>query len=136
MKVPALNGRLRNVNLAKWHIDWNHKVSEPQLAVKRVLYPYWHGHVVSEEFRIPGSRMRVDLINWTVRVVIEISPEGSHSFNPFFHKSRTGFCAAMKRDLAKAEWAERSGFHYIELTDDDLANLSPEWFLEKHDLSL
>lgn len=136
MKLPGLNGRPYHVNLAKYQIDWNHKISIPQFRVARFLYPYWKGHVVLSEFRIPGSRLRLDFCNLTIRTIIEVSPASSHSFNQFFHKDRQRFCNAVHRDLVKGEWAEKHGFAFIELGDDDLDNLSAKWMQEKHGLTL
>lgn len=137
MRILDLQGRERNVSWNKHRINWDRKVSGPQMAVKRFLRPYWEGHAVYEEVQIPGSRLRVDLINLHIRTVIEVSPAGSHSYNPFFHRgSRLNFTAALKRDLKKQEWAERNDFRYIELTDDDLNNLSTEWLRTHHQLDL
>lgn len=138
MRVVGLNGRQYNLKVADYLIDWHPKreVSAPQAEVKRFLYPFWRTAVVTEETRIPGTRMRIDLINWTKRVVIEVSPQSSHSYNSFFHKSRVGFSAAVKRDLDKGRWCEANGFTLCELSEEDIAQLSPAFFLKHYDLTL
>lgn len=123
-----------NVALTKYLIDWERKVSKPQKKVKDFLYPFWKHERVLEEFRIPGSgKLRVDLMKLSgQKVVIEVSPESSHSFNKFFHGSReSGFLASMKRDFEKQEWAEKNGFLYCELRQGDIDNISVNLMKEK-----
>lgn len=141
MTVQGLNGRSYNLVLDSHLINWSPKreVSKPQAAVKKFLYPYWKRHVVTEECPLKtgkGRPMRSDLINWTRRLAIEISPSSSHSFNAFFHKSRLSFGAAVGRDLDKITWFEKNGFTLIELGDEDLADLTAKMFLEKHGVTL
>ncbi len=127
-----------NVNVIPYLVDWDRakEVSKPQGKVKQFLRPYWHSHVCLEEFRIPGSLLRVDLLNLTRHLSIEVSPSGSHSYNPFFHKSRPRFGMTITRELDKAKWLEQNGFKLIEIFEDDFAKLSPEWFLSKYDVTL
>jgi len=42
----------------------------------------------------------------------------------------------MKSDFAKQVWAERNGFKFIELYDEDLENLNIEYFKEKFEIDL
>lgn len=128
--------KLANVNIAKYSVDWDREVSKPQKKVKDFLRPYWENHVLLEEFRCPGSLVRVDLLNITLKVAIEVSPKGTHAFNPFFHKNRVKFGQMVGRELDKQEWLEQNGFKLIELDDEDLNNLSKQWILEKHGLEL
>jgi hypothetical protein len=130
--------KLVNLNIADYLIDWSPKreVSKPQAAVKRFLHPYWKTHVVTEEARIPGSLLRVDLISWTSHVAIEVSPKGSHSFNPFFHGTKGAFGAAMKRELGKAEWLAENRFKLVEIFDEDIPVLSRAWFRDKYSIEL
>lgn len=127
-----------NVNVSEYLIDWNpaREVSKPQAAVKRFLHPYWKAHVVLEEFRVPKRLWRIDLMSLTSRVAIEVSPSKSHSFNRFFHRNRTRFGAAMKRELEKAAWLERNGFVLCEIFDEDIPVLSREWFRDKYSIEL
>jgi hypothetical protein len=139
VKFFKLNSQFQqNVNVADYRLDWSNPphISKPQTKVMEFLRPYWISHVVLSEFRIPGSRMRCDFVNLTRQIVLEVSPDGSHSFNPFFHKNRFKFGAAMKRDLDKEKWAVKNGFLFIEVLEDDLNNLSPEWFLDKYSVTL
>lgn len=138
MKLTKLNkpGQFANVQITDYLIDWSRKVSGPQMKVKRFLHPYWKTHVVTEELVIPGSRLRVDLISWTRRLAIEVSPSSSHSFNRFFHKTRIGFGSAVGRDLDKAKWLEENGLKLVEMFDADLDALSPAWFQTQYGITL
>lgn len=139
MKFFKPNSKIQvNVNVTEYLIDWEPKreVSKPQAAVKAFLRPYWRSHVVLEELRVPGTKMRIDLINLTRRLAIEISPSGSHAWNPFFHKDRSKFGRAVARDLSKIDWCAQNGFTLIELGDEDLADLTAKMFLEKHGVTL
>lgn len=119
-----------NVNINKYIIDWNYAVSKPQKAFKDLIYPYWKCNIVLEEFRIPGSKLRCDIVNLTKRIIAEISPQQHFSYNKFFHGSRSGFIQAMKRDVDKIQWAEDNNFRLIEITEKDIANFSKEYIIE------
>lgn len=130
------SSRLVNFSIPDYLVDWDRAVSRPQKIVKDFLYRYWRTHVVTEEARIPGSLLRVDLMNWSTHVAVEVSPKGSHSFNPFFHRNEVRFGAAMKRELGKGEWLEKNGFTLCEVFDEDIPILSREWFREKYGVEL
>jgi len=141
VKILDLKDRSHNLVLTDYLINWNPKreVSKPQAAVKAFLRPYWKAHVVTEECPLAtgkGRSMRGDLMNWTRRIAVEVSPSSSHSFNAFFHKSRHSFGAAVGRDLDKIAWFEKNRFKLVELDDEDLANLTAKMFLEKHGVTL
>lgn len=133
MKFKKLNSeKLVNVNLSKHYIDWAHKVSAPQKAVKDFLKPYWKNDCVLEEFLIPGSKLRIDIFNISKHVIIEVSPKQHTEFNKFFHKTRAAFLTALKRDMDKRKWGEDNGFTFVEIYDEDMKDgLTKEWFKEK-----
>lgn len=140
MRLKKFNSNKEvDVNLGQYKIDWEHAVSKPQKKFKDFVFPYWARHVVLEEFMIPGSRKRIDIINVTRNYVIEISPEAVHAkFNPFMHGSRAGYLKKLKADLDKEKWAEINGFKFIEVVDVDLLeeNLTKEYYEEKFDIIL
>jgi len=120
VKLLNIYSREVNVNVTKYLVDWDRVVSKPQKQVKDALRPIWQGQLVCEEFRVPGSKMRIDLINFSLKIVVEVSPKGSHKYNEFFNKNRSNFGRAVKRDLSKAEWCENNGFRFVEINDEDL----------------
>lgn len=123
MKLYNLKGKPIDFSVTKYQIDWDKTVSKPQKLVKDVLYTYWKDHFVCEEMRIPGSKMRIDLINFNLEIAIEVSPSSSHEYNKFFHKNRMEYMKAKKREIQKAEWCEVNGIELIELFDEELKNI-------------
>ena len=138
MKFTKLNNsRVQvNINIAKYLVDWDAIVSRPQKFVKDFLYPYWSACIVLEEFRVPGSLLRVDLLNVSRKIAVEVSPSSTHSFNRFFHKNRPAFGRAVGRELDKSRWLEREGYQLIEIFEDDFCRLSKEWIFEKYGVTL
>ena len=120
MKLINLYGREVKVNPSKYLVDWDRVVSKPQKQVKDALFPIWAADYVCEEFYIPGSKMRIDLINFSKKIVVEVSPKGSHKYNEFFNKNRSNYLRSTKRDISKAEWCEKNGFRYVEIKDKEL----------------
>lgn len=115
-----------NVSTKKYEIDWDRRVSKPQKKTKDALRNLWASDYVLEEFPIPGSKKRIDLLNWTKKIVIEVSPSGSHEYNDFFHKSRSSFCRLLRVDQEKRTWAFDNNFSYLVLGDEELSNLTEE----------
>ena len=127
MLFKTLNGRDRDVSLAPYLIDWDRVVSGPQKAVKDFLFPYWSGKTVCEEFKIPASRMRVDLLCINDSIMVEVDGAQHDKLNLFMHGSVSGFTAAIKRDLEKQRWAELNGLQYIVIKQHEIPLLSCEW---------
>lgn len=138
MKFSKLNSPkvFANVAIAKYLTDWDRSVSKPQKRVKDFLRPYWAACIVLEEFRIPGSLLRVDLMNVSRKIAVEVSPDSTHSFNKFFHKNRPTFGLAVGRELQKSEWLEREGYQVIHIFEADFALLSKNWVLNKYGITL
>lgn len=120
-----------NVSVGKYLIDWNSAPSREQQVLQDFLYPFWKNKVVLSEFRIPGSLFRVDLICLSDKIAIEYSPESSHDYNPFFHKSRVEYIRRVKSDIWKIEELQKNGFKVIEINKEDLSFLSRSFFLDK-----
>lgn len=137
MLFTGFSGKKRDISISPYRVDWDRVVSGPQKRVKDFLYRYWRYDTVLEELRIPGTRLRVDLLNINKLIMVEVSPEQHALYNPFFHRSEAGFRAALKRDFAKEKWAELNGFTYCELVAEDLAGeLSEELFLSRFGVTL
>ncbi len=138
MKFLKYNSNnLVNVNISKYLVKWDRKVSVPQLTVKKFFYPYWKNSIILEEFMIPGSLFRLDLLNLNSKVCVEVSPIKLHlHYNKFMHGGRAGFLKKLQDDAKKMDWCERAGFKFIELYDIDIENLSKQYLKEKFDLDL
>ncbi len=137
MKWPDLKGRLREVNIRRYLIDWDREVSGPQKFAKDFFFSYWYKDVVLEEFRIPGSLLRIDLLIVSKRIAVEVSPAQHYAYNKHFHKNPMGLVASYKRDEDKEHWCrEIAKLVYVELTDENLQELSHAWFKQIYNISL
>ena len=133
MRLLNVNGTLVNKNVRKYLVNWEGKSrSKLQYKFKQFLYPYWKNHIVYEEFPVYGSMLKVDLLNATKKIAVEIQGNQHESFNKFFHdNSRLKYLQSIKRDVKKGKWIEDNGFKLLELYEDDLKNLSPQYIEEK-----
>jgi hypothetical protein len=133
MRLLNINGKLVNKNVRKNLIDWEAKSrSKLQFKFKKFFYPYWKNHIVYEEFPVYGSMLKVDILNATKRIAVEIQGDQHESFNEFFHDhSRLKYLQSIKRDVKKEKWLELNEFKFLELYESDLKNLSPQYIEEK-----
>ena len=133
MRLLNINGKLVNKNVRNYEIDWYGKCrSKLQFKFKQFFYPYWKNHIVYEEFPVYGSMLKVDLLNATKKIAVEIQGNQHESFNKFFHdNSRLKYLQSIKRDVKKEKWLEMNGFKFLELYENDLKNLSPQYIEEK-----
>jgi hypothetical protein len=133
MRLLNINGKLVNKNVRNYEIDWDGKSrSKLQFKFKQFFYPYWKNHIVYEEFPVYGSMLKVDLLNATKKIAVEIQGNQHESFNKFFHdNSRLKYLQSIKRDVKKEHWLEKNGFKFLELYENDLKNLSPQYIEEK-----
>ena len=133
MRLLNTNGRLVNKNVKKYLINWDKPSrSNLQFKFKKFFQTYWKNHIVYEEFPVYGTMLKVDLLNATKKIAIEIQGDQHESFNKFFHdNSRLKYLESIKRDVKKEKWLEMNEFKFIELYEDDLKVLSPQYIEEK-----
>ena len=133
MRLYNINGKLVNKNVTKYRVDWQGKsASKIQFKVKQFFETYWKYHIVYEEFPVYGTRLRVDLINFTKKIAVEVHGNQHFNFNKFFHgNSRAKYLQSMKRDWQKAEWLESNDINLVEIEEKDIENLSAD-FLEQN----
>ena len=133
MRLFNINGQLVNKNVRKNLVNWDSKSrSNLQFKFKKFFYPFWKNHIVYEEFPVYGSMLKVDFLNATKKIAVEIQGDQHESFNKFFHNnSRLKYLQSIKRDVKKGKWIEDNGFKLLELYEDDLKNLSPQYIEEK-----
>lgn len=140
MIVTLLNGRSRNVSVGEYQLDWDgpRKVSKVQRAVEEFLRPYWTGKMVLGEWRIPGTKLRLDLVNVSDGLLVEVDGDQHASYNPHFHGSLSGYRASIKRDLQKDRFAELNGWTLVRITEADVKNgaLSAQWFMDTYNVTL
>jgi hypothetical protein len=133
MRLLNVNGTLVNKNVRKYLVNWEGKSrSKLQYKFKQFFYPYWKNHIVYEEFPVYGSMLKVDLLNATKKIAVEIQGEQHESFNKFFHdNSRLKYLQSIKRDVKKEKWLEINEFKFIQVYESDLITLSTRHIEEK-----
>ena len=137
MRLYNVKGKLQSKLVGKYLINWNKKSrSKIQFKVKQFLKLYWENHVVYEEFPVYGTRMKVDILNATKKIAVEVNGRQHSNFNSFFHNnSRAKYLASIKRDVEKREWLEKNGYTLIEIEEDEVPQLSEE-FIVKNGIKL
>lgn len=137
MRLFNIHGRLTNKLVHKFKIKWESESrSNIQYKVKQFLYPYWSTHMVYEEFPVFGSKLKVDFINFTLKVAIEVQGNQHNTFNKFFHGNRAKFQQSIHRDYTKFEWLSNNSIQLIEILENEVPNLSISYFKEKFNLNL
>ena len=137
MKLYNTRGRLVNRNVSKCLIDWDGTSrSKLQYRAKQFLKTFWEHHIVYEEFPVFGSRMKVDIVNVTKYIAVEVNGQQHSSFNKFFHNSRYGYFQSISRDVKKEEWLEKNGFTLLSIEYNEVDDLSEAFIKEKFDISL
>jgi|SRR6056300_1290849 len=136
--LKTLAGKVHNRNVDKYLIDWNGKSrSKMQFTVKQFLKKYWIGHCVYEEFPVFGTKMRVDILNLTKNIAVEVNGRQHTEFNKFFHNnSREQYRKSIGRDLDKYKWLNMNGFELLELEEQDIKKLSIEYIKNTFEISI
>lgn len=139
MRLYNIYGNLIKRNVSKYRIDWDKPSrSKIQFKVKQFLKPYWFGHVVYEEFPVYGyNRMKVDILNATLKVAIEVHGSQHTKFNKHFHNNSVNtFCESLKRDVIKYNWLIKNSFKVLEIEEKEVKQLSEEFFKKEFDFIL
>ena len=138
MKLYNIYGKVVNKNVLKYRIDWEaSSKSKLQHQTKQFLKKYWSNHIVYEEFPVFGSRMKVDFINATKKIAVEVHGPQHSEFNIFFHNnSRLNYLKSIKRDVQKENWLVQNNFTFVEIYFDEVEWLSEKYFKEKHGIIL
>ena len=132
MRLYNIYGKLVNNNVVKYKVDWDKPCrSKLQFNVKSFFKDYWSGHICYEEFPVFGSRLKVDLINFTRKIAVEVQGEQHNEFNKFFHNnSRDKYLESIQRDMKKIQWLEMNEFKVLEVTKEDLPELSRKYIFD------
>jgi len=138
MRLYNINGKLIFRNVSKQRIQWEKPSrSKVQFQVKQFLKQFWINNIVYEEFPVYGSRMKVDILNATKKIAVEVNGKQHDKFNSFFHNdSRLKYLESIKRDSAKAKWLEDNGFTLIEINEEEVDKISADLFIKKYNIDL
>jgi hypothetical protein len=138
MRLFDINGRLVNRNVSNYIINWDKKSrSNVQFLTKQFLRPFWQSQIVYEEFPCFGTLLKVDILNATLKIAVEVHGKQHESFNSFFHNGNpANYLKGIKNDFKKIKWLEKNNFKLIEIMEDEVPKLDKEFFLSKFDLKL
>lgn len=138
MRLHDIKGRLRSRNVSRFLIDWNKKSrSKIQFKVKQFLKSFWKNQIVYEEFPVYGTLMKVDILNATKRIAVEVNGAQHSSFNKFFHGgSRLKYLESIKRDVAKANWLESNNFILVVVEESEVDSLDINFFKKNYNIIL
>jgi hypothetical protein len=137
MKLFNVKGKLVSKNVTKQLIKWDGKSrSLLQFRVKQFLKPFWKPYIVYEEFPVYGTLLKVDILNASLKIAIEVNGPQHNEFHYFHNKQPLNYLAEIKRDDKKMEWLEKNKFNLIEINYDEVDTLSKDFFKEKFNLTL
>lgn len=140
MKVYKFNSpsKLVTLNVFKYKIDWEHDgASKIERQFRDLIYPFWKHKIVLYQPRIPGCLLRLDFLNATNKLAVEIDGAQHNEFNKHFHaNSRANYLSSIKRDLNKEKWLENNKIQLIRLNGEDLNEFSPKYIQDKFNISI
>jgi hypothetical protein len=137
MRLLNINGKLTNKNVTRFLIEWDKKSrSIAQADVKKFLYSYWKNNIVYEEFPVYGSLLKVDILNATRRIAIEVHGPQHEDFHYFHNNSRASFLKGIKNDEIKSQWLLKNNFTQVIIYTKEISQLSKEFFEEKFNITL
>ena len=138
MRLYGFYGKLISKNVSQYLINWEGKSrSKIQFKTKQFLKPFWENSIVYEEFPVYQIRLKVDILNVSRKIAVEVNGKQHDKFNKFFHaNSRVKFLESIKRDMVKREWLEKNGFLVIEIEEDEVKDLNEEFFIKKFNITL
>jgi hypothetical protein len=137
LRLYNVYGNLVSKNVSKYKLDWDKKSrSIIQFQTKQFLKPYWFGHVLFEEFPVYGSLLKVDILNFTNKIAIEVNGPQHSEFHHFHNGKPSLYLKSIQNDMLKIDWLEKNEFKVIEINFDEVPKLSPAFFLEKFGVTL
>lgn len=138
MKLLKLNGAMGSVNENRYAVNWSKPCrSKVQFAVKQFLKPYWQAYLCYEEFPCVGTLLKVDFINLSLRIAVEVHGGQHEEYNEFFHKGNpANYLKSFKNDDIKRRWLEKNGFQLVEIYEYEVPKLTRQFFQDKFGITL
>jgi hypothetical protein len=138
VRLYNIKGRLVSRTVSRYLIKWDGKSrSKVQFKVKQFLKPFWKNQICYEEFPVFGSLLKVDILNATRKIAVEVHGNQHETFNKFFHEnSRINFLKSISRDNAKFQWLTTNGFNLIEIYETEVDELTVGFFQKKFGINL
>ena len=92
MKWITANGSIRPLSEKKYSIKWDSEsLSLFQFNVKQFFKKYWIEDIVGEEVLIPQTRLRVDIVNFSRKIAVEVNGLFHVEYTPYFQNSVEDF---------------------------------------------
>lgn len=137
MTLYNVKGRLVFKNVIPYRMRWDApSKSQLQFRTKQFLKPFWAGSICYEEFPVYGTKLRVDILNATFRIAIEVQGPQHNEFHYFHNKEPLNYLQSFKNDDEKRKWLLRNEFTFIEINYDEVDLLSRDFFKDKFGLVL
>ena len=137
LSLKNLTGRTVSRNVSKYVINWDKPCkSKFQFDVKQFFKLFWQHQICFEEFPVYGSLMRVDLLNATKKIAVEVNGVQHGEFVEHFHGHPANYLQSIRRDWKKTEWLESNGFSLIEIEPKDLKKLTPNYIKRIFDIKI
>ena len=137
MRLLNVKGRLVVKNVSRFIIKWDGKSkSNLQFEVKKFFKPFWKGCIVYEEFPVYGTLLKVDILNATLKIAIEVNGPQHSQFHYFHGGNPMEYLKAVKLDIQKVEWLEQNNFKLIEINWDEVPLLTKEFVKQKFAIEL
>jgi hypothetical protein len=127
MRWITANGNIRPLSEKKYSIKWNgESLSLFQFNVKQFFKKYWIKDIVGEEVLIPQTRLRVDIVNFSRKIAVEVNGLFHVEYTPYFQNSVEDFEKQVYRDVLKEHLLEKNGFEVIEIYEKNMP-LKEKW---------
>jgi hypothetical protein len=127
MKWITAKGNIRPLSEKKYSIKWDSEsLSLFQFNVKQFFKKYWIEDIVGEEVLIPQTRLRVDIVNFSRKIAVEVNGLFHVEYTPYFQNSVEDFERQVYRDVLKEHLLEKNGFEVIEIYEKNMP-LKEKW---------
>ena len=85
MRLYNVYGKPQSKQVTKFLVDWDKPCrSKVQFKTKQFLKAFWQNQVVYEEFPVYGTKMKVDILNATKKIAIEVHEKEVKSLDKEF----------------------------------------------------
>ena len=117
MEIITLKGRKVNWHLTsiKYPIKGEGSKSKFQHQIYLELKELYPHDIIFEEVKIPDSRLRIDFVIPSVRLIIECQGKQHEEFSTRFHKYREDFIRQQNRDSMKRDFCEINNLTLVEV---------------------
>jgi len=137
MKLYNVRGHLVGKNVTKYLIKWDKpSKSKLQFQVKQFFKPFWSACICYEEFPVYGTQLKVDILNATLRIAVEVNGPQHSEFHYFHGGEPMRYLDSFMRDENKTVWLEKNNFKFLVINFDEVPLLTPEFIQEKFNVSL